>query len=146
MKIEPTQRGLHVSVQDPRVIDFFSERRSILRAQGEIREHLTLSFRSNKHTDVGWLRHAYLALFAFCGDECLDWPSLEIVRQHSSLLYRAGRDKTLVRSPVRVNGAVRMDVFTIRRIELSFRVPPQKHVGGTSSLTEPGGTIGDFEN
>ena len=81
MKIEPTQRGLHVSVQDPRVIDFFSERRSILRAQGEIREHLTLSFRFNKHTDVGWLRHAYLALFAFCGDECLDWPSLEIVRQ-----------------------------------------------------------------
>ena len=37
---------------------------------------------------------------------------------------------------------VRMDVFTIRRIEeTSKRVPPQKHVGGTSSLTEPGRTI-----
>ena len=35
---------VNVSVQDPRVIDFFSEWWLILCAQGEIREHLTLRF------------------------------------------------------------------------------------------------------
>ena len=81
MKIEQTRHGVHISVPDSRIKDFFSDWRSILRSRGATFERLLLSVKENRYSDLGWLRHAYLALFAFFGDECLEWPSLETVRR-----------------------------------------------------------------
>ena len=53
MQIEQTRHGVHISIPDSRIKDFFSDWRSILRSRGATFERLSLSVKKNRYSDLG---------------------------------------------------------------------------------------------